>query len=80
MVEIDPVDGVYGVVMDGDDGIVVLRIDLVTGDYKISVKNTLYKNQGLCVKHISPINPSYLLIIAERHHAMTKSYKNAQRQ
>ena len=44
MVEIDPVEGVYGVVMDGDDGIVVLRIDFITGDYKISLKNTLYKN------------------------------------
>jgi hypothetical protein len=44
VVEIDPKEGLIAVVMDGEDGIVLLRIDLVTGDYKISLKQTLYKN------------------------------------
>lgn len=71
----DPANGYFAVVMDGDDGIFILKIDLVTGDYKITLKQTLYKNQGLSIRHISPINSSYLLIIAERKHTMTKSYK-----
>jgi hypothetical protein len=61
--------------MDNDDGIFILRVDLVTGDYKITLKQTLYKNQGLSIKHVSAINTSYLLIIAERRHTITKSYK-----
>ena len=61
--------------MDNDDGIFILRIDYITGDYKMTLKQTLYKNQGLSVKHVSAINCSYLLIIAERRHTITKSYK-----
>jgi hypothetical protein len=38
VVEIDALNGLYGVVMDGGDGIFVLRIDFITGDFKITVK------------------------------------------
>ena len=62
--------------MDGGDGIFVLRIDFITGDFKITLKQTLYKNQGLSIKRVSTINANYLLIVAEREHTMTKAYKN----
>ena len=75
ILQIDSQNGIFGVVMDNDDGIFILRIDYITGDYKMTLKQTLYKNQGLSVKHVSAINCSYLLIIAERRHTITKSYK-----
>lgn len=75
ILEIDPKNGIFGVVMDNDDGIFILRIDYITGDYKMTLKQTLYKNQGLNIKHVSAINSSFLLIIAERRHTITKSYK-----
>lgn len=62
--------------MDGTDGIFILRIDFITGDFKITVKQTLYKNQGLSIKRVSSINSHYLLIVAEREYTMTKAYKN----
>jgi hypothetical protein len=76
VVEIDSINGLYGLVMDGTDGIYILRIDFITGDYKITEKQKLYKNQGLCIKRVSCINSNYLLIIAEREHTITKAYKS----
>ena len=61
--------------MDHDEGIYILRVDFITGDYQITLKQTLYKNQGLSIKHVDSINNSFLIIIAEREHQMTKAYK-----
>ena len=52
--------------MEGEDGISIVRIDFITGDYKITLKQTLYKNQGLSIKTVVSINPSFILIFAER--------------
>jgi len=52
--------------MEGEDGLQIIRIDFITGDYKIQLKQTLYKNQGLSIKKCIVINPSFLLIFAER--------------
>lgn len=38
VLEIDAQNGLYAVVMDGTDGIFILRIDFITGDFKITVK------------------------------------------
>jgi len=44
LIEIDATNGFFGVVMDGEDGIAIVRIDFITGDFKITLKQTLYKN------------------------------------
>jgi hypothetical protein len=72
---VDFANGLVAVVMDHDEGIYILRVDFITGDYQITLKQTLYKNQGLSIKHVDSINNSFLIIIAEREHQMTKAYK-----
>jgi len=35
LVEVDPANNFFAAVMEGDEGLAIIRIDFITGDYKI---------------------------------------------
>lgn len=69
----------FALVLEKDHGICIIRIEFVTGDMKIEYKQSLFKNQGLLVKKVLPINQSYILVVAERDYQMPKSFKLQQK-
>jgi len=79
IVEVDPINSIFAIVHEEDDGISIIKLEFTTSGYrnnqqsslsnfKIIDKFQLYKNQGLCIKHVSAINSSTLIIVAERDH------------
>lgn len=62
----DPVNGIFVVVMEETGGIVVLRVDLVTGEYKIEIREELLKKEGVVIKNVTVLSDNEIIIIAEK--------------
>ena len=65
IVEIDPVNGVFAIILDGNGGIILVRLDLVTGDYKILSQEKFFSNSNNSIKSIVVLPGKELLIVKE---------------
>ena len=53
IVEIDQESGIFAIIMDHSEEIQILRVDLVTGDYKIDRRDPLLPKKGYIVKKVT---------------------------
>ena len=58
-------NGVFAVVMEEAGGLVIFRIDLVTGDYKITRREELLSQQGVVIKSVTVLADSEILVLME---------------
>ena len=65
IIEIDPVNGVFALVMEESHGLVIIRIDLVTGDYAVKRREEYLKGQGLILKHVFVLSEQEIIVFAE---------------
>lgn len=53
--------------MDHSEEIQILRVDLVTGDYKIDRREPLLPKKGYIVKKVTVLQTNEILIIVEKN-------------
>lgn len=51
--------------MDDTGGIVIFRIDLVTGDFKITRREELLCQQGVIIKSVTVLDDNEMLVLTE---------------